>query len=85
MEIDFSSSILHFFLILDLFDNKIKGVFAILNDECTYQRPSIENFGTNLKNAYKNDTSAPISWDIHGKKSKENMFVIRHFTNEVIY
>lgn len=70
-------------LTLDVFDNKTKGIFTLLNDECAF--PSTENFANRLKNAWIDDKTPPISWDIRGRKSKENVFLIRHFTNEVAY
>lgn len=68
--------------ILDVFHHKSKGIFTLLNDECTLKRPSIENFANRLKNAWKRDESTPVLWD---QKSRENMFLIRHFTNNVTY
>lgn len=87
----FNNFILYFFnifftqyiLILDVFDNKIKGIFTLLNDECAFR--SDKSFGNQLKNAWKKDETSLISWDIRGQKSKENLFLIRHFTNDVIY
>lgn len=66
------------FSISDLFHNKPKGLFTLLNDECALQRPSMKNFDCNLRNAWKNDMAAPISWT-------SDAFAIRHFTNDVIY
>lgn len=63
----------------------MKGIFTILNDECSLQKPSTDNFGNNLKNAYQNDVTAPISWFVRGQKTNGNIFLIRHFTNDVIY
>lgn len=57
----------------------------MLNDECTLQTPSIRNFAINLKNSYQNDLAAPISWNNCGQKTSLNTFIIRHFTNDVIY
>lgn len=69
----------------DVFDNKTKGLFTLLNDECTLQRPSTENFANNLNKAWQNDRLAPIKFRIHGHKSNLNIFLIQHFTNDVIY
>lgn len=76
---------LYIFSILDLFHDKTKGLFTLLNDECTLQKPSIGNFESNLKNAWEKNMIAPISWDIRGQKTTGNIFLIRHFTNDVIY
>lgn len=70
---------------IDICHNKTRGLFTLLNDECVLQKPSIENFANNLKNAWQKDAGAPISWNINGKKSPGNVFLIRHFTNDVIY
>lgn len=71
--------------ILDVFHNKTKGIFTLLNDECILKSPSIENFANSLKSAWKEDNNSPISWEIRRQKSNENMFSIRHFTNDVTY
>lgn len=70
---------------LDLFHNKSKGLFTLLNDECALQRPSVENFKNMLKIAWQRDVAAPISWVIRQKNSNEDVFLIRHFTDNVIY
>lgn len=49
------------------------------------QRPSIKNFVNNLKNAWEKDMVAPISWEFRCQKPEENIFLIRHFTNDVTY
>lgn len=71
--------------ISDLFDNKAKGVFTLLNDECSLQRPSSDNFENNLKKAWHEDKIAPIKFRIPGNKSETNIFLVQHFTNDVIY
>lgn len=71
-----------YFSILDLFENKRSGIFTILNDESTLPKPNIRNFENNLKKAWKNAKSSPISWNVHGK---DNIFSICHFTNNVTY
>lgn len=70
---------------LDAFHNKTKGIFTLLNDECTLKTPSIDNFTNSLKNAWREEKSSPISWNVLGQKSKDNPFLIRHFTNDVVY
>lgn len=70
-------------MILDVYDNKTKGIFTILNDECAFS--SIENFANKLKNAWLRDKTSPISWDTQSQKSKESVFMIRHFANDVTY
>lgn len=59
----------------------------MINNECILQRPSVENFSNNLKNAWhRHLNTAPISWNIRGQQSKgNNIFTIRHFANDVIY
>lgn len=76
-------SFIFFPLILDVFDNKTKGIFTILNDECAF--PSIENFANKLKNAWIKDKTSPISWNICCQKTNQNDFLIRHFVNDVTY
>lgn len=49
-----------FISLSDPFDNKSKGFSTLLNDECTLQRPSIENYVNNLNKAWQNDKRAPI-------------------------
>lgn len=61
------------------------GLFTLLNDQCTIQNPSIEDFTNNLKKAWQKDKTGPISWKSNGRMSKENIFIIRHFTSDVIY
>lgn len=69
--------------ILDLFHHKSRGIFSILNDECKLQNPSMQNFGSNLKNSWeKAETS--ITWNFRGQHS-ETTFLIRHFASEVRY
>lgn len=76
----------YLFSILDLFDNHTSGLFPILNDECSLRNPSTENFDKKLNIAWKNAVGTPISWHIPGQKPKKpNSFVIRHFTDDVIY
>lgn len=71
---------LPFFQILDLFH---RGIFSVLNDECKFQHPSMQNFVSNLKSAcQKNETA--ITWNFSGPKS-ENTFLIRHFSSDVRY
>lgn len=60
----------------------MKGIFTLLNDECMTKIPSTKNFSINLKNAWTQDKSSLISWRVG---SEDNSFVIRHFTNSVIY
>lgn len=74
-----------FFLILDIFQNKTKGIFTLLNDECMKKTPTTENFTKSLKNAWNEEKFLPISWRVVGQRSKENSFLIRHFTHPVIY
>lgn len=74
-----------FFSTIDLFHNKLKGLFTIFNDECTLLKPSIENFKSSLKEAWQKSQTSPISWDIRKQKTNGNMFLIRHFTNDVVY
>lgn len=71
--------------ILDLFHNKQSGLFTLLNDECTFQNPSTDNFDSKLRSAWQRNVNTPISWNTRGRNPKENRFVIRHFTNDVVY
>lgn len=68
-------------LILDVFHDKTKGIFPLLNDECTLKTPSTIFFSNSLKNGWSSFRKpSPISWE-----TKENVFSIRHFTNDVKY
>lgn len=64
--------------IIDIFDNKTRGLFVLLNDECLLPSPSIANFVKNLKSAWHKEKIVPISWNVHG-------FAVQHFTNDVTY
>lgn len=57
----------------------------MLNDECMLKKSSVENFSNNLTNAWKTQKSGPISWNFRAQKENNNIFIIRHFTNDVIY
>lgn len=70
---------------IDFFHDKRKGIFTLLNDECALQSPLTANFEINLKNAWQKDSVAPISLNVGVKISKGNMFLIRHFSNDVVY
>lgn len=69
--------------LLDLFHHKPRGIFSILNDECKFQKPSMQNFAGNLKNAWENNKFS-ITWNLHGKKDN-TIFLIHHFSSDVRY
>lgn len=71
--------------LLDLYHNKSKGLFNLLNDECSLKIPSVQNFTNKLANEWnQGGRASPISWEIPGEKSR-NVFLIRHFMNNVVY
>lgn len=71
-------------LFSDLFDHKSIGIFSLLNDECKLRKPSVENFGSNLKNSWGTQKMSPIKW-INPRKKSEDTFLISHFTSDVQY
>lgn len=79
----FMDQISYVIFLSDLFHHKSRGIFSILNDECKFQKPSMENLASNLRNAWDKHESL-ITWNFCSKKENIN-FLIRHFSSDVRY
>lgn len=79
----FSNNIFFLLVILDLFHHKSRGIFSLLNDECKFQNPSMQNFASNLKSLWEKDKTS-ITWNFNGQNVKTT-FSIRHFSSDVRY
>lgn len=70
-------------LISDIFENKCKGVFIMLDDTCKMARQTSANF---VQSALKIWTNNSILVAPKPNKIKNNVgFVVRHFLGDVLY
>lgn len=67
--------------ILDLFENKISGIFSQLDDECKMQLPKLENF---MQQVTSTHGTSPFFTGIRTQDGN-NGFVIQHFAQKVSY
>lgn len=77
--------VLKYSIILDVFEHKHMGLFALLNDNCKISTESI-NFVRILCKSWTNGSIVinPTSKDMVGRKI-DSCFIIRHFANDVLY
>lgn len=69
--------------ILDVFENKSKGIFQLLDDTCKIQCQNSTNFVENIISSWTNNKiiSTPKPKEIH----QDLGFKIQHFAGDVCY
>lgn len=72
---------------IGMFDNTTKGIFALLNDECTLPKSSSEKFTYNVCKTWigHKSFSAPNCSARNRSQQATESFKIRHFSGDVLY
>lgn len=73
--------------IIDLFDTKNKGIFALLDEEAKAVKPSNTHFTASLLDAWRGNPriSLPRGTKMHRELSENEGFVVKHFAGPVCY
>lgn len=66
----------------DIYDNKINGIFTLLDDQCKQKVPDTARFTENVNNIWKGHTAFMCSAT---PSSQKHEFTICHFAKNVCY
>lgn len=70
------------FFSIDIYDNKMNGIFVLLDDQCKQRSPNVARFTENVHHFWKKHTSFKAS---ASTLSHKHEFTICHFAKHVCY